>query len=365
MKIIVFLLLVIVAAGILFWNDIFTDEPAEEARPTPALPKKVVLPESKPSSDPAPKKTESNYKAMMAQGNWKGALKILTSEDLGIQNLTKLYHMHQCLVKLKKNQEADKVLHRILKEAPTSKETVLAVLNGLEEGAWSALEGRKRLSRVQGVFGALDPRSCARLVKAVRKINESLPGSIQGLFVSEKYTVVPNDNLWNICKKYDRTLPFNTESGLICHLNKIKADKIYPGQTLTIPKERVRIKIWRNNWLLAVFLGDTLLSLYPVGLGANDSTPVGKFTIARRLKDPDWYSEKLGRLVPYGDPANVLGSRWLGFESKENARGLGIHGTWEPESIGKNFSSGCIRLINDDVEELFEIVSRGTEVELL
>ena len=95
------------------------------------------------------------------------------------------------------------------------------------------------------------------------------------------------------------------------------------------------------------------------------STPLGQFLVETRLENPDWYSEKHGKLIPHGDPENVLGSRWLGFDKKENARGLGIHGTGQPESIGRNMSSGCIRLLNEDAEQLFEIVSRGTTVEVL
>jgi len=43
-------------------------------------------------------------------------------------------------------------------------------------------------------------------------------------------------------------------------------------------------------------------------------------------------------------------------------RGYGIHGTWEPETIGKAASAGCIRLLNSEIEELFNLVPLGTEV---
>jgi lipoprotein-anchoring transpeptidase ErfK/SrfK len=64
-------------------------------------------------------------------------------------------------------------------------------------------------------------------------------------------------------------------------------------------------------------------------------------------------------MVPYGDPENPLGTRWIGLE---NSQGLGIHGTWEPETIGTMASDGCIRLANQAVEELFEIIPRGSVV---
>jgi lipoprotein-anchoring transpeptidase ErfK/SrfK len=125
------------------------------------------------------------------------------------------------------------------------------------------------------------------------------------------------------------------------------------------------IKIWRKNWLLAVFLGDKLLCAYQVGLGSKDSTPQGEFVIKTRLKNPDWYSDKHGKIIPFDDPENILGTRWMGFENQENARGLGIHGTKDPDSIGKNRSSGCIRLVNEDMEDLFDVIPRGTPVTVL
>ncbi|MGA1203186.1 MAG: L,D-transpeptidase, partial [Planctomycetota bacterium] len=66
--------------------------------------------------------------------------------------------------------------------------------------------------------------------------------------------------------------------------------------------------------------------------------------------------------VPYGDPANPLGERWLGFESADGFRGFGIHGTNEPETIGLEASEGCIRLVNEDVVALYPFVAIGTRV---
>lgn len=63
-------------------------------------------------------------------------------------------------------------------------------------------------------------------------------------------------------------------------------------------------------------------------------------------------------MVPFGDPKNILGSRWMGISHP----GYGIHGTTEPGSIGKNVTAGCVRLKNEDVEELYSIVPEGTEV---
>jgi lipoprotein-anchoring transpeptidase ErfK/SrfK len=65
--------------------------------------------------------------------------------------------------------------------------------------------------------------------------------------------------------------------------------------------------------------------------------------------------------VKGGAPNNPLGKRWLGL-STEKYRGYGIHGNSAPFSIGNYISAGCIRMINEDVEELFEYIPINTNV---
>ena len=71
------------------------------------------------------------------------------------------------------------------------------------------------------------------------------------------------------------------------------------------------------------------------------------------------------KTIPYGDPENVLGTRWMGFENQPGVMGYGIHGTERPESIGGDESMGCVRMRNREVEELFGVVPRGTPVRIL
>ena len=99
-----------------------------------------------------------------------------------------------------------------------------------------------------------------------------------------------------------------------------------------------------------------ILKTYIVATGKNNSTPTGTFKIVNKLENPTWY--KAGAVVPPDSPDNILGTRWLGF----SLQGYGIHGTTQPETIGKQASSGCIRLLNEDVEELYSIVPTGTKV---
>lgn len=88
-------------------------------------------------------------------------------------------------------------------------------------------------------------------------------------------------------------------------------------------------------------------------------TPEGLFTITVKAKNP--YYRKLN--ISGESPDNPLGTRWIGFDALgTDGRIYGIHGTNDPASIGKYISNGCVRMQNDDVEQLFEQVPLGTKV---
>jgi len=102
-----------------------------------------------------------------------------------------------------------------------------------------------------------------------------------------------------------------------------------------------------------------VVKTYPVAVGKHSTpSPSGSFHIASHVVNPTYSHD--GRVVKPG-PNNPVGTRWMGLGYK----GYGIHGTNHPESIGHAASHGCIRMRNQDVEELFALVRVGDEVELV
>jgi lipoprotein-anchoring transpeptidase ErfK/SrfK len=98
---------------------------------------------------------------------------------------------------------------------------------------------------------------------------------------------------------------------------------------------------------------------YPVAVGKRSTpSPSGSFHIASHVVNPTYSHD--GKVVKPG-PSNPVGTRWMGLGYKS----YGIHGTNHPESIGHAASHGCIRMRNHDVEELFELVRVGDEVDLV
>jgi lipoprotein-anchoring transpeptidase ErfK/SrfK len=122
------------------------------------------------------------------------------------------------------------------------------------------------------------------------------------------------------------------------------------------PARRIVISIPDRK--LAFLDSGKVVKVYQTAVGAPKSpSPVGSFTIIRRVVDPVWSSN--GKVVSPGK-SNPVGTRWIGLSVK----GYGIHGTNAPSSIGHNASHGCIRMRNRDVEELYTMVSIGDAVDL-
>jgi lipoprotein-anchoring transpeptidase ErfK/SrfK len=122
------------------------------------------------------------------------------------------------------------------------------------------------------------------------------------------------------------------------------------------------------NTYLYLVLGDGRAIRYGIGVGREGFTWAGIKHIDKKAEWPDWTppAEMLVR-QPYlprfmaGGPGNPLGARamYLGGTTYR------IHGTNDPSTIGKRVSSGCIRLVNDDVKDLYARVGIGTKVVVL
>ncbi|MDF2569550.1 MAG: L,D-transpeptidase catalytic domain [Sporomusa sp.] len=111
---------------------------------------------------------------------------------------------------------------------------------------------------------------------------------------------------------------------------------------------------------IELFSDNNLVKEYPIAIGKPSTpTPLGNYSIVYKEVNPAWYPpDQKGRIVPSG-PANPLGYRWMGIWNN-----YGIHGTNAPWSIGTAVSNGCIRMYEEDVEELYDLVRYGTPVQI-
>lgn len=179
------------------------------------------------------------------------------------------------------------------------------------------------------------------------------------------YKVRPGDVLSKLCRKeFPKRFGVRTDVGLILAMNNLgRAEDLRAGVHLRVPAGTPSIVVVKSEFRLYYLLDGAYVRDWEVGLGARGSTPQGAFKIESKIKNPDWFPKR-GVKVPHGDPANILGTRWMGFKDTAELTGFGIHGTTLPESIGREESSGCIRMHRADVEEVFGWTPRGTKVEI-
>lgn len=120
------------------------------------------------------------------------------------------------------------------------------------------------------------------------------------------------------------------------------------GRLAPLTSEPLHIIVDKTNHRLAVMSGNVLLRNYAVGLGG-DRTPEGNFVISEKVRNPNGRSD------------GIFGSRGMTLSDTR----YGIHGTDKPDSIGKDESQGCVRMAKEDLEELYDLVPKGTPVTIV
>jgi lipoprotein-anchoring transpeptidase ErfK/SrfK len=147
------------------------------------------------------------------------------------------------------------------------------------------------------------------------------------------------------------------------------------AQTETSPEnggkaQNVVITVDTKTNLLEVHGGEKLIAAYPVTVGSgHTASPIGEWKVRRITKMPTFrydkemlqHGQRSGNfyILPPG-PRNPVGVMWIAL----NKKGIGIHGTNDPGSIGHAASHGCIRLANWDVVRLATKIKSGDSVSI-
>jgi len=172
--------------------------------------------------------------------------------------------------------------------------------------------------------------------------------------------------------KPDASAPSGSQTGIR------SGTPVQPQATSTDPERRLVLD--RHRRLLMVLENGKERHRYSVAVGMPGwETPVGQFKVIEKTANPVWEHPATGVKIKPG-PDNPLGSRWIGFHrdcrGRKGFNGLehlelkgcviaGFHGTPNRASIGRAVSHGCVRLYDENVQELFELVRIGTEVTVL
>ena len=217
-----------------------------------------------------------------------------------------------------------------------------------------ALKGLENPFRLQAKM------QLATIANKLTFVRQIFPGDT----TAESYHVKQGETPASVVKDFAIT------AELFMKINNIPdARSMMAGKNYKVIKGPFSVVIHKKTFELDVFLGDHFIKRYPIGLGRNNSTPVGEFLAGTKLEEPEWIGDdkETGRRirVPYGDPRNPLGDHWISLRELPEPEGggkqtdYGIHGTNEPQTIGGQASRGCIRMLNKDMAELFDLLVSG------
>ncbi|NLX04987.1 MAG: L,D-transpeptidase family protein [Phycisphaerae bacterium] len=172
------------------------------------------------------------------------------------------------------------------------------------------------------------------------------------------YTVKSGDLLMRIAN------PCHVPYRFICRINGIADPRqLRVDQRLKLVRGPINAVVVKHKFMMYMYLQDAVFARYAVGLGKNDKTPTGTWLVEDCVKNPAYTDPDTGKLYAGADPENPTGGYWVRLKGLTGEAvgksGFGIHGTIEPESIGKMMSKGCVRLHKKDIAEVFDMLESG------
>lgn len=163
---------------------------------------------------------------------------------------------------------------------------------------------------------------------------------------------------WRMARTYARALLHRPATVSLVPMRRAEAELAGVPTTWTPPDPAQpvawEIRVSQAHHVLEVYRDSLRIMAFPVGLGSNGSTPLGRFEIRQKIVNPAYRGHD-GSIVGPMDASNPLGTRWMGL-SVPGRTGIGIHGTPYVDSIGDDLSLGCIRMRNPDVETLYRAI---------
>jgi LysM repeat protein len=221
------------------------------------------------------------------------------------------------------------------------------------------LEARNRLNKL--LQAQITPEQRQTIKDEMAKLSKDWlfgPAAFPGDMLCDTYTVKRGDLLDIIGRR------MKVPHEILMQINNIaRPQALQAGRALKVIHGPFHVKVSRSTFTLDLYLQDMYVRSFKVGLGKPGSeTPVGHWRVQERGKliKPTWTDPDTGRQYKSTDADYPLGSRWIGLEGVDGAAkgrtGFAIHGTKDPDQIGTAGSRGCIRMYNDDVVLMYNLL---------
>lgn len=230
-------------------------------------------------------------------------------------------------------------------------------------GTGKVIDARNKFNRVL-LEMTLSSKDRAYVKRKLTELSEQwLFGKqvFEGDTLTGTYEVKDNDYLSTIAPKYK--VPYEA----LMMVNGIRDAKRLQKGKIKVVKGPFRVEIQLSKFNMDLYLQDQYVKSYKVGIGKpGEETPTGKWRLksaGKSDKGPSWPHPVTGKMIVADDPEYPLGARWIPIECIEGEgvgrTGFALHGTKEPESIGTKCSLGCIRLKDENVIEVYNLLAAG------
>jgi len=167
------------------------------------------------------------------------------------------------------------------------------------------------------------------------------------------YDVQTGDTLDRVAQLYKVPWQLLAKINSVADPNQLRA-----GEKLKVVQGPFDAVVNMRSRHLTMMLGGRFAGRFAIGIGAEQTTPEGEFTVKTKTPNPTYYGPD--RVVDASDPSNPLGKYWIGLDDH-----LGIHGTNDPASISQADSRGCIRLSPVDIEDVYDMMTSESRVRIL
>lgn len=162
------------------------------------------------------------------------------------------------------------------------------------------------------------------------------------------YEVQPGDTLERIADHYQ--VPWQ----LLANINGIRDPRqVRQGDQLKVVKGPFHALVNLQKFELVLNVGARYAGKFRIGIGLDQQLPDGDFVVLKKVVNPTYYGDTV---IDASDPNNPLGEYALDLGDR-----ILIHGTNDPQSIGRAESRGCIRLDNRDIKDIFEILTAKSD----
>lgn len=177
-----------------------------------------------------------------------------------------------------------------------------------------------------------------------------------------RYRIVAGDLIGKLAKRFG-----NTQEYLLKANGIDKPELLRIGREIWVLQSPVfELTVFKQSNSAVLTLNGQFFKRYETGIGLSANVPSGLYVIRNKIKDPA-YRLPDGREVAFGNPQNILGTRWVTLTATgatPPAKGLGLHGTWNASSLGRPSDVGRVRFRNADIEELCTLLPDASAVNI-